>query len=146
MKTVAARARAVLVITIAWLAPASAVVAHHSYAMFDGSKTLTVHGVVAKLDWSNPHVFIWVHVPNPNTPGGHDLYAFENGSTNVLTRNGWSKTTLTAGEKVSVDYWPLKDGRNGGHFVKAVHQDGHISWGIGGPNGANAGRENARAK
>jgi hypothetical protein len=121
----------------------AATLAHHSYAMFDGTKTLTVSGTVAKLEWANPHVFVWIHVPNAKTPGGYDLYAFENGSTNVLARNGWSKTTLKPGEKISVDYWPLKDGRTGGHFIKAVHADGRVTWGVGGPKGAHGGRENA---
>jgi hypothetical protein len=131
---------------IALFGGAHATLAHHSYAMFDGSKTLTVSGTVAKLAWTNPHVFIWVHVPNPKTPGGYDLYAFENGSTNVLTRNGWSKTTLKAGEAISVDFWPLKDGRPGGHFIKAVHSDGRVTWGVGGPRGAHAGKESANGR
>jgi len=130
----------------AFLALTSAASAHHSYAMFDGSKTVTVKGFVAKLDWTNPHVFIWLHVPNPKAASGYDLYAFENGSTNVLARRGWSPKTFKVGEKVSVDYWPLRDGRTGGHFVRAVHEDGHISWGVGGPNGANAAREAVGAK
>ena len=107
--------------------------AHHSYAMFDGSRTLTVNGTIAKLEWMNPHVYVWVYVRNEKTPGGYDLYAFENGSTNVLSRMGWSKETFKVGEKVSVDYWPLKDGRTGGHFVKGTHADGKVSPGAGGP-------------
>src|SRR6185503_13951192 len=78
----------------AFLALTSAASAHHSYAMFDGSKTVTVKGFVAKLDWTNPHVFIWLHVPNPKAASGYDLYAFENGSTNVLARRGWSPKTF----------------------------------------------------
>jgi hypothetical protein len=107
--------------------------AHHSYAMFDGTKTLTVTGTVAKIEWVNPHVYVWVYVPNPKAPSGYDLYAFENGSTGVLSRLGWSKSTFAAGEKISVDYLPLKDGRTGGHFVKATHADGRITKGAGGP-------------
>lgn len=114
---------------------------HHSYAMFDGSKTLTVSGTVAKLDWMNPHVFIWVYVPNPEAPTGYDLYGFSTASTNVLGRNGWTSKTLQTGEKVSLTYWPLKDGRTGGQFVKAVHEDGHVTWGMGGPNGVNSVKE-----
>jgi hypothetical protein len=108
--------------------------AHHSYAMFDGSKTLTVNGTVAKVEWMNPHVFVWVYVANAQAKTGYDLYAFENGSPNVLTRVGWSKTALTVGEKVSVEYWPLKDGRHGGHFVQATRADGQVLVGTGGPN------------
>jgi hypothetical protein len=130
--------RFVLLVAAAALSPSGSALAHHSYAMFDGKRTLTVSGTVAKLEWANPHVFIWVYVPNPKASTGYDLYAFENGSTNVLTRAGWSKSTFTPGEKITVEYWPLKDGRNGGHFNKATHADGRVSVGAGGPNGGNA--------
>jgi hypothetical protein len=110
--------------------------AHHSYAMFDGSKVVTVTGTVAKLEWVNPHVFIWVHVPSPKSSSGYDLYAFSNASTNLLERRGWSATTLKAGETVTVDYWPLKDGRTGGQFIRATHEDGRVTQGFGGPKGA----------
>jgi hypothetical protein len=114
---------------------AGSAAAHHSYAMFDGSRTVTVTGSVAKLEWSNPHVFIWIYVSNPQATSGYDLYGFSSASTNVLARNGWSPTTLKVGEKISVEYWPLKDGRSGGHFMKATHEDGHVTRGVSGPNG-----------
>jgi hypothetical protein len=120
--------------------------AHHSYAMFDGSRTVTVNGTVARLEWSNPHVFIWVYVSNPKASKGYDLYGFSSASTNVLGRNGWSPTTLKAGEKVAVEYWPLKDGRTGGHLFKVTHEDGHVTLGISGPNGVKEEREAAGEK
>src|SRR5689334_638448 len=86
----------------------TAALAHHSYAMFDGTKTLTVSGAVAKLEWANPHVYVWVYVKNPSAASGYDLYAFENGSPGVLARLGWSKSTFTVGEQITVEYWPLK--------------------------------------
>ena len=115
------------------LVPGATAWAHHSYAMFDGSKTLTVSGTVAKLEWANPHVYVWVYVKNPSASSGYDLYAFENGSPGVLSRLGWSKSTFTTGERITVEYWPLKDGRSGGHFVKATHADGRVAAGAGGP-------------
>lgn len=108
--------------------------AHHSYVMFDGSRTLTVRGTVAKLEWVNPHIVLWLYVPQPSG-SGHDLYAFESGSTNVLARRGWSRDTFKPGDKVSIEYWPLKDGRHGGHFRLATHADGHVTRGAGGPRG-----------
>jgi hypothetical protein len=124
-------------LTAAALLLAVSASAHHSYAMFDGSRTLMVNGTVAKLEWMNPHVFVWIYVPNPKAKDGYDLYAFENGSPNVLTRLGWSRTVLTAGEKITVEYWPLKDGRNGGHFLKATRAQGQVLLGAGGPNAIN---------
>ena len=111
---------------------ATTAAARHSYAMFDGRKTATVSGTVAKLEWRNPHVFLWLYVPKPG--GGHGLYAFENGSTGVLLRLGWTAQSLVPGEKVTVEYWPLKDGRPGGHFYKATRASGEVLEGAGGPN------------
>jgi hypothetical protein len=103
--------------------------------MFDSSRTVTVTGTVAKIEWTNPHVFIWVYVPNATRENGYDLYAFENGSPNVLTRRGWSATTFAAGEKLAITYWPLLDGRTGGHFAVATRTDGSSIFAAGGPGG-----------
>jgi hypothetical protein len=110
--------------------------AHHSYAMFDGAKTLTVSGTVAKLEWSNPHVFVWVYVPSTKNPGKYDLYAFENGSPNAISKVGWSKDSLHAGDKITVEYWPLRDGRNGGHLTTATLGDGRTLGSVGGLSAA----------
>jgi hypothetical protein len=125
-----------------WLAVAAAsafgmessAAAHHSYAMFDGEHTKTVTGTLAKIDWTNPHVFIWLYVRND--AGAYDLYAFENGSPNVLGGRGWSKATFAVGETLAVRYWPLRDGRPGGHFAVATRADGTFMRAAGGPGGA----------
>lgn len=101
--------------------------------MFDGSTSRTVTGTLAKLEWRNPHVFLWVYVRNTASSSGYDVYAFENGSPAILVRMGWSKNVLAAGEKITVEYWPLRDGRNGGHFIKATRADGSVLPGVGGP-------------
>lgn len=106
---------------------------HHSYAMFDGSTSRTVAGTLAKLEWINPHVFVWVYVRNAASSGGYDLYAFENGSPGILARAGWSRDVLATGERITVEYRPLRDGRNGGHFMKATRADGSVLLGVGGP-------------
>jgi hypothetical protein len=78
-----------------------------------------------------------VYVPDPDSPGGHTLFAFENGAPNVLERRGWSKNLLRQGDPITVTYWPLKDGRPGGHFESATLQDGRVLRGAGGPRGLN---------
>ena len=103
---------------------ASPALAHHSYAMFDMSKSMFVEGTVAKIEWVNPHTFVWLFVAKPDKPGEYDLYGFENGPINMLMRAGWTKETLRIGEKLAILYFPLKDGRTGGSFVKAIHEDG----------------------
>jgi len=104
--------------------------AHHSYAMFDHSRTVTLEGSVAKVEWVNPHVFVWLYVKKKDgKPGEYDLYGFENGPVTMMMREGWTKDTLKVGEIVSVQFFPLSDGRMGGYFIKAVHADGRVSVG-----------------
>ena len=109
--------------------------AHHSYAMFDGTRVQSVTGTIAKLEWANPHVFVWVYVPRAQSANGYDLYAFENGSTNVLLRRGWTKDALPPGQEVTLDYWPLRDGRKGGHLKTVKLSSGRVLQGAGGPRG-----------
>jgi len=104
--------------------------AHHSYAMFDHSRTMTLEGSVAKVEWVNPHVFVWLYVKKKGgKPGEYDLYGFENGPVTMMMREGWTRDTLKVGEIVSVQFFPLNDGRMGGYFIKAVHADGRVSVG-----------------
>jgi hypothetical protein len=100
--------------------------AHHSYAMFDMNHSVVLQGSVAKVEWVNPHVFLWMYVKKPGGKAGeYDLYAFENGPVNMMVRFGWRKDLLKAGDKLSVLYFPMRDhDRKGGYFVKAVRADG----------------------
>jgi hypothetical protein len=99
--------------------------AHHSYVVFDHSRTATVEGTVARLEWINPHVYVWVYVKKKDDTG-YDLYGFENGPVSMMTRVGWTKDALKPGEKVSVLFFPLQDGRTGGYFIKAVRNNGDV--------------------
>lgn len=117
-----------IAVALAW-----PVQAHHSYAMFDGSRLLTVDGTVARMEWRNPHVVLWVYVRSATAGSGHDLYAFENGSMGMLERLGWNRQSFTEGERVTVAYWPLKDGRTGGHLKSVTRADGELLRGAGGP-------------
>jgi hypothetical protein len=101
-------------------------VAHHSYAVFDITKRQTVAGTVAKFEWTNPHSYLWVYVPRPGSPKEYDLYGFENGPPSMMTRVGWTKSVLKAGDRVSIDYSPLKDGRPGGHLTRVTLADGRV--------------------
>jgi Family of unknown function (DUF6152) len=114
-----------LVLAAGLLANAMPAIAHHSYAMFDLKARTTVKGTVAKVEWSNPHVFVWVYVPNDK--GKYDLYGLEAGAVSLLTRYGWTRSTVKPGEQVTVEYFPLKDRRPGGAFIKLTHADGTVS-------------------
>ncbi|MEO8315817.1 MAG: DUF6152 family protein [Pseudomonadota bacterium] len=91
--------------------------AHHSAAMFDHTKQLTIEGTVREFQWTNPHV--WIQVMVPNAQGGADEWSVECTSVNFMARRGWNKHTLKAGDKVSITIAPLRDGAHGGAF-KAV--------------------------
>ena len=107
------------VLLVAW----SVATAHHSYAMFDRSTTKTVSGTVRTFQWTNPHVYLWMY--GSGSTNSEDVYAFEfGGGPNGLLRNGWTSQTLKPGDRISVTYNPLRDGRNGGGFVSVVLPDG----------------------
>src|SRR5262244_1338644 len=91
--------------------------AHHSFAAFDITSQKTVTGTVRQVDWTNPHIWLWINVANDK--GGTDTYGFEGMSPNFLARRGWTRTTLKAGDKITVNYRPMKDGSKGGMFMTA---------------------------
>jgi hypothetical protein len=107
--------------------------AHHSFAVFDMTAQKSIDGVVQKVDWTNPHVWIWVDVPSAS--GGTETYGFEGMSPNFLARRGWSRTTLQTGMKVTVQYRPLKDGKPGGMLVNAKLPTGLLLTGGGAQQG-----------
>jgi hypothetical protein len=103
--------------------------AHHSYAMFDAANPREAEAVVAKLEWRNPHVLLWLRVPNPGGDGS-TLLALESDSVPALTDRGWSATALAAGDRVTVRYLPLRDGRGGGHLIELTDSSGKTLSGI----------------
>jgi hypothetical protein len=88
--------------------------AHHSFAMYDSGKQLTIEGVVKEVQWTNPHV--WIEVMVPNASGGQDEWSVECTSVNFMIRRGFSKHTIKPGDRISVSLSPLKDGSHGGSF------------------------------
>jgi hypothetical protein len=98
------------------------VAAHHSFSVFNTRETKTVTGTVKEIEWTNPHIWLWVNVTNDK--GGVDVYGFEGMSPNFLERRGWTRTTLKAGDRITVDYNPLRDGKNGGMFRTGKMENG----------------------
>jgi hypothetical protein len=99
--------------------PASA---HHSTAVFEWGKEKTLEGTIDKFEWTQPHTFIWVDVKGPD--GKTAQWGFEGMSPSWLGRNGWSSRSIAKGAKVKVTYYPLRDGRHGGFFVRVILPDG----------------------
>ena len=85
--------------------------AHHSFAMFDYNNRITLAGTVVSFQWTNPHAFIDLAVPDG---AAVKHYTVECASPNVLTRIGWKFNTLKAGDKVTLLINPLKSGQPGG--------------------------------
>lgn len=100
------------------------VAAHHSNSAYDKNKQLIVTGTVKEFRWANPHVWLYVLVPNGHS--GTDLWSLEGGSVSALARNGWRASSIKPGDHVHVMVQPNKDGSNGGGFVTVTMDDGQI--------------------
>lgn len=108
-------------ITAAALAVAAIAVpvaAHHSFAMFDQRKIMTLEGQVVEFQWTNPHAFIEL----ASADGRH--WSIELNSPNNLKRQGWSRTSLRSGERITLRMSPLRNGEPGGLFLDLKKADG----------------------
>jgi uncharacterized protein DUF6152 len=95
---------------------------HHSGAMFDGEKVITITGTVTEFSWTNPHASFRVDVPNAD--GKLESWAIEMNSPNNLVHEGWKRSSIKAGDKVTVKINPLRDGRPGGRYIGITLSDG----------------------
>jgi hypothetical protein len=109
-------------IAAAALAMAGPALAHHSFAMFDREKTLTITGVVKEFQWTNPHSWIQVNVVDDK--GVTKEWSIESLSTGTLSRQGWRPKTFKPGDKVTMKIYPMKDGTAGGSFIGAILANG----------------------
>jgi hypothetical protein len=98
------------------------VLAHHSFAEFDTTKTLTMLCTVKEFQWTNPHS--WLIVVGSNEQGVAQEYRFEGVPPAILTRSGWTEDTLLVGDRISLDYHPMKDGTPGGSYVAVTLPNG----------------------
>jgi hypothetical protein len=99
----------------------AAAVAHHSFATFDATKQQTIVGTVKDFQWTNPHCWVYLMVPNG---ADVDIYDIEAGAVVGLKRQGWSKETFKVGDRVTITIHPKRDGTHGGAFVSAITADG----------------------
>ncbi len=96
--------------------------AHHSGAMFDSSRSVTIAGTITEFNWMNPHSSFKVDVTG--AAGQHEIWALEVNAPPYLIPLGWKRTTLKSGDKVSVTVRPLRDGKPGGSYMSIVLADG----------------------
>lgn len=116
LKLAATAAVALAVVPVATLA-------HHSFAMFDQQAERWIEGTITEFQWTNPHTFIQVSVQQNGRPV---VWSLEGGSPNILSRNGWRRTTLRPGDKVRILLYPLRNGEPGGTFVEVHKEDGSV--------------------
>ena len=115
-----------LAAAVAILVTSGSVSAHHSFAMFDQDKLVTLKGSVAEWYWINPHGHIILNVNagpgvDPNFVGEWDI---ECASTSIMRLQGWSSTTLKPGDQVTISANPLKNGSKGASLFYATFPDG----------------------
>ena len=104
------RAHIALLVGILALASGRSLVAHHSFAAeFDVNQPFTFNGTVTKVEWTNPHAFVYIDVVDQQTKATTN-WAIELGSPNVLVRNGWRRTTVKIGDVVVVQGSQARNG------------------------------------
>jgi hypothetical protein len=121
------------------LAAALPLLAHHSFAAeYDGNAKLTLKGTVAKIDWMNPH--IWIYIDAKDDAGKVTRWQCEGGPPNSLTRNGWTKDAVKTGDEVTIEGFRAKDGTNTCNSRSMKMPDGRVVFAGSADDGAPKGK------
>jgi uncharacterized protein DUF6152 len=96
-----------------FLATSFAIAAHHSFAIYDDKRPITVTGVVKEFRWTNPHSWLFV-IPDD---GREAAWEIELGPINMLSRQGWTRSTFEPGDRVAVEIHPAHSGQRIGRFI-----------------------------
>jgi hypothetical protein len=111
-----------LLATTALLCMAAGSQAHHSFAaQYDSNKPVKMTGVLTKLEWTNPHVYIYVDVTDEATKKVTN-WAFEMGPPHMLQKSGWKKNELKSGEVLEMDGWLARDGSNSANARRVMRK------------------------
>jgi Family of unknown function (DUF6152) len=111
-------------VTIVAMLTVSPALAHHSFTIFDQSKTVTLHGRVKDFRWTNPHVFIQVLVKKD--AGNEEEWSIEMSSPEHLARAGWRPGTLKPGDEVTLMIHPMHDNVKGGQYLSGTGPNGPL--------------------
>jgi hypothetical protein len=113
----------IVVVGLGLLGAVAPVVAHHAFSSeYDENKVVTLKGTVTMVEWTNPHARFFIDVVNPDkTVTG---WSFELASPNSLTRSGWGRRTLNAGDAITVTGFAAKSGRNMAFTRSVIAADG----------------------
>ena len=104
--------------------------AHHSFAAFDLGREITLVGTIKEVQFTNPHV--WIQMLVPDGKGGQVEWSIEAGAPGMLLRTGWKPNTLKLGDPVTIVTHPARSGATNGSLVRVTMQDGRVL-GPGGP-------------
>lgn len=115
--------RSVLLPLLVVIGAAVPALAHHSFAVFfDDSRTVSLTGVVQEFQFRNPHGLIRMEVKGAD--GAGQVWKAETNSPSILERRGWRRDTIKAGDVITVDGWPARDGSNYLRMRAARRADG----------------------
>ena len=96
--------------------------AHHASAGIDQSAMVEVDGTILQFRWANPHS--WIELEVVNSEGETEIWNFEMLPPSYLIRAGWTRSTITEGDEVTIVARPMRDGSPGGLFISIVLPDG----------------------
>jgi len=108
------RRQSTALLSVAFIVTSGAVLAHHSFAMFDQENPIELEGVVQEFKFTSPHTFIILEVKGE---GGSQLWSLEGAAPSALVREGWSSKTLKAGDELKLTIEPLRSGAPGGSWA-----------------------------
>ncbi|GAC1695284.1 MAG: hypothetical protein PVS2B3_05880 [Steroidobacteraceae bacterium] len=113
-------------VMLGWaLTAAPPATAHHSFAMFDFDNTISCTATVKEFRWTNPHVTLLVEAAaKPGDPP--QIWSLELTSPGNLTRIGWTHSSFKPGDRIELQFNPLRDGRHGGAFKQAKLASGQV--------------------
>jgi hypothetical protein len=121
--------RFVLSATVSWLLAAIPTYAHHRLELvYDQNRPIILKGTVTKVDWSNPHVRLYIDGKEDlgkedlgkEELGSQMMWNLEMGSPNSLLRTGWKIDTFRRGDHVTVNVYPARDGSSLGYAIKVT--------------------------
>jgi hypothetical protein len=115
--------RSLFVFLVVAVVAAPVAYAHHSMAMFDASKTITIEGTVKSFRWTSPHPFMEMTVLYKSGPLD---WTIEVSSLSTLMKAGWTPSTIKFGDKVVLKCHPMRNGTAGGNFVSLTLPDGKV--------------------
>jgi hypothetical protein len=124
LQTAGVRTIGILVVTLGLAGSARPAFAHHSFAMFDTTRRVTLAGTVTAFEWTNPHAYIELDVPDEK--GAIKHWSIELGSPSILMQGGWKFKDLKYGDKVTAIVSPLKSGQSGALLSSITMPDGRV--------------------